>query len=318
MIEVKNYRSVVPITEVEKFQRDVSVMPNIHAAMMISLGSPIAGHNSLDISDLAHGRAIPTLYLNSESPDIILASAKLLHLHVDQFRSIRNYLDQYNEHLYPKIWKGATKAMSLLQGIAQTRIMLLDLRTQMCQKIDKIQERILVNEAQLTDVLGKIRQRVSEFVPDTLSGGRQIKAAELWNCIDEMIELHLAGSAYHQFEANATMSKARILINAKPPIGNLSVQLHGRVLMVSQGSPIFRMKLMIDSTELGFIPVLVDGCVRLSGMQTYDGNWVSERIGRKGNTLYPRSHSSKPLTAETTWKPGDLVEDMLPNEMNAD
>lgn len=318
MVEVKNYRNVVPTHEVEKFQRDAAVMPNIHAAMMISLGSPIAGHTSLDISDLSHGRTLPMMYLQSNSEDVILGAMRLLHLHVDQFRSIQNYLEQYNEHLYPKIWKGATKALELLQGIAQTRVLLLELRTQTCQKIDKIQERILINETQLNETLGKLRQRVSEFVPDSLSGGQQVRSEELWDCIGRMVHEHADGSAYDRYEANAVMTRTRAATGPKIPAGNLQVQLHGRMLVVSQGVPIFRLKLMVDSTELSYIPVLAEDGVHVGITQTYDGNWLSERIGKKGGLLHPRAHVLKPPTVGAEWKPGDLVEDMLDSTMTPD
>lgn len=317
MIEVKNYRNMVPSTEVEKFQRDASVMPNIHAAMMISLGSPIAGHSSMDITDLTHGRSIPLLYLSSDSPEVILAAAKLLHLHVDQHRSIRSYLEHYNEHMYPKIWKNATKAMDLLQGIAQTRILILELRTQTCQKIDKIQERILVNETQLTRTVEKIRHLVSEFVPESLSGGLQVKAADLWDCIGRVVTDHADGSAYHRCVANSAMVRARLEMLIKLPTGNLNVQLHGRTLMVSQTSPVFRLKLLVDSTEIGFLPAKEEE-IRLSAMQTYDGSWICERIGRKGNILQPRPPTLRPPTVHAEWKPGDLVEDMLTDLMPED
>lgn len=315
MVEVKNYRSMVPSAEVEKFQRDAAVMPNIHAALMISLGSPIAGHDSLDIADLAHGRHLPIMYLHGDSPDIILGAARLLYLHVDQFQSIQHYLEQYSEHLYPKIWKGASKALELLQGIAQTRVLLLELRTQMCQKIDKIQERILINETQLTEVLSKLRQRVSEFVPDSLTGGHYTKAEEVWDCIRAMVAEHVDGSAYHRSQANASMIRELVEKNLKLPAGNLMVQLHARVLIVSQGTPAFRLKLMVDSTELSYLPTSQENGIRLTSTQTYDGNWISERVGRKGNLLHPRSHNLKTLTAQAEWRPGDLVEDMLPEFM---
>lgn len=316
MVEVKNYSSTVPTAEVEKFQRDVAVMPNIHAAMMLSLGSPIAGHSMLDIADLTNGRHVPIMYLTSDCPEIILASMRLLHAHVDQYRSICGYLELYNQHLYPKIWKQATKALELLQGIAQTRVLLLELRTQMCQKIDRIQERILVNETQLTIALEKIRHRVSEFVPDSITGGRKVRADNLWSCIEELVREHANGSALCRMRTNLTTVQERVSACIQMPEGDMLVQLHGRVLMVSQVVPIFRLKLLMDSTELGYPPRFnAEGSVQLTSMQTYDGNWIMERVGRKGNLLHPRTPSLKPITAQSEWKPGDMVADMLPDEM---
>lgn len=78
MVEVKNYASAVPTAEVHKMRRDIEhVQP--HGAVFVSLASPISGMPSFSILyETAGGHAVPTVYVVSDSADIITTAVNIV------------------------------------------------------------------------------------------------------------------------------------------------------------------------------------------------------------------------------------------------
>lgn len=78
LVEVKNYSSAVPISEITKFNRDLS--SQIHAGVFISLGSTITGHPDFDfIAEYEKDSgAIPVLFLNTTHQQVVQKSVALL------------------------------------------------------------------------------------------------------------------------------------------------------------------------------------------------------------------------------------------------
>lgn len=73
LVEVKTYSRTVPLTEIEKFHRDVE-SNHAQGAILISLTAPLAGRAKFVLTD----EGVPTLYLCSKDPDVIANATRML------------------------------------------------------------------------------------------------------------------------------------------------------------------------------------------------------------------------------------------------
>lgn len=76
-VEVKNYQSVVPSAEVDKFQRDLLACGS--HGIMVSVNTKIAGHRNFEVQQLSSGRFAVYLGCNDYDADQIVEALELLY-----------------------------------------------------------------------------------------------------------------------------------------------------------------------------------------------------------------------------------------------
>lgn len=144
LTEVKNYSSIVPSSEIEKFKRDLSLNNNVIGGIFISLNTKIQNINEtfllntyINSNDILH--KIPIIYLCSNDPELIKASFELLWGYKNNLLEINN----------DKINKKINKISNLLNGLILTRSNLNDIKDNVSKQISKTYDILFTTEMQI-------------------------------------------------------------------------------------------------------------------------------------------------------------------------
>lgn len=312
MIEVKNYTRVVPTDEDEKFKRDLTRLPGIHGAAFVCLNAPVQHHAPVELTTYHVGREMPILYLNSDQPDIILAGVGLLFAHIDHKQMIYDHLVLFPRDDYPKIWRDATRALEVLNGISKSRIYLIEMRTALCSHIDRIQTSILTGESQLRELLDRIQTRVSKMLPDSLTGGESVSSATAWKHVMDMARREFPNTCLVTHGPNATVVHEKLVEFGLFKAETIIVKWFKNIVNLND----IRLRLFVSKTEV-CRPAQVDpnGHITVDPNTTYDGTWMTVFVGRKGELLNPREKA--PTGTVTVTSISLDTEEALPDDLDS-
>lgn len=309
MVEVKNYSRTVPVDEDEKFRRDLAVLPSIQGAAFICLNSSLQKRMHIELTTFDAGREMPIIYINSDQPEIILSGISLLHAHIDQKEMIREHLATFQKDDHPKIWRDATRALELLNGIAKSRVYLTEMRNVLCTHIDRIQAAIIINEGQIREILDRIQTRVAKLLPDALTGGVQVSGLEAWTRVMEIVCKEFPHMCLGNNHSNAMAVSERLISYGTFKTDTVMIRRAKNVIAMNA----IRLRLFASKTDISRPAKTADnGSIIIDPMTTYDGTYMIVSIGKKGELLNPRDKSMLDDAKVTSITTGaEFTEDML-------
>lgn len=309
MVEVKNYSHTVPLDEDEKFRRDLAVLPSVQGAAFICLNSSLPKRMHIELTTFDAGREMPIIYINSDQPEIILSGISLLHAHIDQKEMIREHLATFQKDDHPKIWRDATRALELLNGIAKSRVYLTDMRTTLCSHIDRIQATIIVNEGQIREILDRIQTRVAKLLPDALTGGVQVSGLEAWTRVMEIVCREFPHMCLGNNHSNAMAVSERLISYGTFKTDKVMIRRAKNVIAMNA----IRLKLFASKTDISRpAKTAENGSIIIDPMTIYDGTYMIVSIGKKGELLNPKDKSIMEDATVTRISTGaEFTEDML-------
>lgn len=204
LVEIKNYSQPVPGAEVEKFRRDLQHNLGMHAGLFISLNSNITGvPEPFRFIESWEDRHIPVIFLQSNSAEIIKASANILWDYV----SAKDRLDKNAEIIqekYAKFYRKIDKLSKLLNALGCLRAHISNLQTTLLQDIGKIHTETFRLEVQLKEILDSLQRT---FYED--SGQErpieEVKVDNLLTELDKNTELYNTESLLIKDEEHRTL-----------------------------------------------------------------------------------------------------------------
>jgi len=188
LVEVKNYTYSVPNTEVNKFYDDLDSNQSITGGLFVSLCSKISNITKDFEMKFKHlGRKIPTIFITSSSPEIILLGIEILWCYID-LQSLDLEENERTRIKIDKIYKKILNLSELLNDIGRTRLMIESIRNNMNKSLQKLQNHVFSVEIKMSENIRNIKKIIGKVsVSDNIDTSGPVETT-LSNLVDLIVD----------------------------------------------------------------------------------------------------------------------------------
>ena len=215
LVEVKNYTSIVPAAEVDKFEKDIRSNAGIVCALFVSLHSDVSGvpgHFHFTQMTLEY-KTIPVLYICSHLPEIILLGVQLLWTYADmrQLNSEEKHL--VTKHL-DKIYNKINQLSNHLSGLSMARRLLEEMREMLNSKMSRAQTNLFGLEMNIASTISDMKEIIGRI--ETIQiGSADVVIGTPVEVIESVLKrlkvrfsgAHLTNNRKYQFWLTSILSK---------------------------------------------------------------------------------------------------------------
>ena len=154
-LEIKNYKTLIPTSEVKKFRRDLCAS-DAKCGIFLSLNSPIANYSKFHYEQFLTKDYIPVIFLSTDSIDILRLAIDILLCEVRKPKIFK----ENNEKIMAKI----NNLNNFTGGFADLRNTIHDVDVIHHKQCIKLQQSILVIETMIQGTINEIIDIISPTI----------------------------------------------------------------------------------------------------------------------------------------------------------